>query len=344
MSFSSLATLLTLVTGLSLSPQGAPSGFKSPAPLGPWNPVFDYTNLPPPNTEFWADLQPAKVPMEGAIRLARETEKVAVRPLKVALRPGPEGATWYLELFVGDEPDQKRVNLTISTAEEKVLRRLELSSIPPAEQALWPLAQGVKVPAEDSIEVAKKTVYGHKATPLVLEPRARLLQLVGSEGSSLWDIEMMGLDRKQQQPRRYDVKVDTQAPNFKVMLLLDRFAGTPLRRGVPTELDNGLVIYDFKPGEGEELTPASKVRVSYRLWLLDNTKVHDTFKNKQPETFLVSEAPLEGMRQGLLGMKVGGRRKICMPYTMAFGEAGGPLAPPRAMIVCDMCVDALVTD
>ncbi len=342
MSFSSLASLLTLVAGLSFSPQGAPTGFRTPAPLGPWKPLFDYTNLPPSNGEFWADLGTAKVSMEAAIRLAREGEKAAVRPLKVTLRPGPEGAAWYLELFVGEAPDQKRVNLTISTSEEKVLRRLELRSIPPVEQEIWPLALQVQVPAEDAIEVAKKGVIGHKVSPLVLDTRARTLQLVASQGSSLWDIEMMGLDRKQEQPRRYDVKVDTQAPMFKLVLLLDRFAGTPLRRGVPTELDNGLVIHDFKTGDGEELTPDSKVKVGYRLWLLDNTKIHDTFKNKRPETFRVSNAPLEGMRQGLLGMKVGGRRKICMPYTMAFGEAGNELAPPKAMVVCDAWVESLV--
>ena len=42
----------------------------------------------------------------------------------------------------------------------------------------------------------------------------------------------------------------------------------------------------------------------------------------------------------MVGMRVGGRRKIAMPYTMGFGEAGNELAPPKAMVVCDVVVES----
>jgi FKBP-type peptidyl-prolyl cis-trans isomerase len=327
MSFRSLARSLALAAGLALPAQALQ--------LGRFKPLFDYTNLPPTNEEFWGALSGGSVSMEDAIALAEETEKTVVRVLRAEQRLGP-APTWQLELFVGDGPEPKRVNFTIASAKKEVVKRLELRSASPEDAALLPLLLASQVPGEDAIEVAKKALIGSKPVPMVSDPRARTLEFSGEHGVSQWKFEMMALDKKEQRPRRYAVVCDTKAPQFKHTLLLDRFPGTPLRRGRPTQLENGLVIYDFQEGEGEPATPDSHAKFDYRLWLLDNTKIHDTQKTKLPEVFTVSEAPLEGMRLGILGMKPGGRRKICMPYSLAFGEAGNEIAPPKAMIVCDI--------
>jgi hypothetical protein len=330
-----------LLLGLSSVPAGSVPTVQAPK----WKPLFDYTNLPPSNEEFWEPLSKAAVPLERAIEVAKETEGTTVRTLKAALEPGPEGASWKLELFVGDEPEgPKRVNLSVSTEEPKVLRRLELRSIAPDEQAMWPALRDGQVPAEDSVEIAKKTAIGDKPTPAVIDPRVRTIRVFEERGVAIWDVELMALDKKQQKPRRYAIGVDMHAPHFKHMVLLDRFVGTPLRRNDPSELENGMVYFDFRPGEGEAIGPDTKVVVNYRLWLLDSTKIHDTWKTKLPETFVVSEAPLQGMREGLVGMKVGGVRKIVIPYEKAFGEKGNEISPPKATIVCDLHVDKIVTE
>jgi len=327
---------LVLAAGLFL-PTSAPANQGAK-----WKPLFDYTNLPPTNEEYWEPLVHASVPMEAAIKLAEEGEKASVRVLHGELRPGPEGAAWHLELFVGDGDAVKRVNVIVSTSEPKILHRTELRAIAADEMELWPALSAVKVPAEDSIEVAKKTAIGNKPTPVVHDPRVRTLRITVDHGVSLWDIELMALDRKQSRPRRYEIGVNTAAARFKHMVLLDRFPGTPLRRGQPTDGEQGLVLFDFHTGQGDPITADSTVKVDYRLWLLDQTKIRDTLKTKLPETFKVSEAPLEGMRLGMVGMQVGGRRKICMPYPLAFGEKGTELSPPKAMVVCDIWVEQLI--
>lgn len=334
MPFPSIAwSPLVLVAGLSL-PVSAQAK---------WKPLFDYTNLPPSNAEFWEALHGAQVPMEKAIELAKQTEKGTVRTLKAELKSGPEGAAWLLELFVGDEPGaQKRVNLSISAAEPKVLRRLDLRSISADEQELWEVLVKAQVPAEDSIEVAKKAAVGNKPKPVVLDPRARTLTISTKDGAALWSIELMALVPNEDHSRRYMIGVDMDMPHFKHLVLLDRFPGTPLRKYTPIALENGLLLHDWKVGEGEEVGPDSRVKVHYRLWLLDNSKFRDTRKTNLPETFVVSEAPIKGMSAGMLGMKVGGKRKICIPYPLAFGEAGNALAPPKAMVVCDIEVLELV--
>lgn len=335
MPFPSIAwSPLVLVAGLSL-PASAQAK---------WKPLFDYTNLPPSNADLWETLHGAQVPMEKAIELAKQTETGAVRTMKAELKPGPEGAAWLLELFVGDEAGlPKRVNLSVSAAEPKVLRRLELRSIPADEQLLWDALVETQVPAEDSIEVAKKAAIGNNPKPVVVDPRARTLRISVEKGAALWDIELMALTPDEDHSRRYKVGVETSAPHFKHLVLLDRFPGTPLRKYQPTELANGLLLYDWEVGEGEEVGPDSRVKVHYRLWLLDNSKFRDTRKTKLPETLVVSEAPIKGMTEGMLGMKVGGKRKICIPYPLAFGEAGNELAPPKAMVVCDIEILELVT-
>ena len=278
MSFPTAAwSALAVVSGLFLPPQ-SPSNSR-------WNELFDYTNLPPSNATFWEPLSRAQVPMEAAIEAAKQSEQGTVRTLKAELVPGPEGATWRLELFVGDEAP-KRVNLTVSAAEPKVLKRLELRSVTAGEQELWTAFSKVRVPAEDCIEVAKKAAYGRLATPRINDARARTLTLTQEKGITIWTLELMGLapkkeDAKKENVRRYGVGVDTKNPVFKYLKLLDRFAGTPLRANEPTELPNGMVLYDFRPGEGDPLAADAEVEVNYRLWLLDNTKLHDTWKRSE---------------------------------------------------------------
>src|SRR5207249_2757305 len=100
---------------------------------------------------------------------------------------------------------------------------------------------------------------------------------------------------RKEQIRRYEFNVNAAKPVVKRKIMLDRFAGEPLRGEKGTELANGMILHDFTPGDGEPVTADSKVKVNYRLFLLDNTKLHDTWKAHRPETFVISAAPLKGM-------------------------------------------------
>jgi peptidylprolyl isomerase len=315
-----------------------------PAAQGPWKPLYDYTRLPPSNEEFWAPLGAAQVQMEDALELAAQTEGAEVRPLKASLKPGEAGATWDLELFVGDGKDGKpqRVNLSVSVAEPKVVRRLELLEPTKEEVLAWNVMTKTQVPAAVAIQLCKGRTKGGKPEPAVDDPRMRLLEFVAVETAPIWNCELMGIEKEI--VRRVEFLINAEKPVVRRRLLLDRFAGEPLRSAQPIALENGMYVHDFIVGDGAVVAADSKVQVNYRLFLLDNTKLHDTWKSKRPETFLVSQAPLKGMTEGLIGMRVGGKRKLAMPYALAFGEAGNEIAPPKAMVVCDVFVEQLLDE
>lgn len=317
----------------------APAGS---APVKGFDPSFDYTNLPPSNEDLWAPLVAAQVTLEQALEVAQEAEGAPVRPLAAEMKLGSE-PTWHLQLFVGEPGTApRRVNVRVSSREPRVLKRMELREVVEAEVSIWKLLEQYQVTPALAISLAKERMVGNKAEPTLVDVRARRLVFVPEKEAMHWKLEVMGFENKGELPRRREVEIDALKPIVRQNLMLDRFAGEPLRAATPTALPNGLWIHDFLVGDGEELTLDSRVEVNYRLFLLDMRKLHDTTTNKKPETFVVGQAPLKGMTQGMLGMRVGGKRKIAIPYALAFGEQGNELAPPRAMVVCDITIERLL--
>jgi peptidylprolyl isomerase len=322
------------------------SGPFAPQGQRKWKPLFDYTNLPPANEELWAPLAAATVSLEQAVAIADEAEEAPVHAFKAEIEMRDGAPLWKLELFTGELTAAKpgRLNLHVSATEPKVVKRLELLTLAPDEERAWSVFKNAKVPLANATQLAKDKVVGQKGEKqIVPDPRARSAMFV-SEGDPIWQVDVMGFEGKNEELRRYRVNVSAERPIAKLKLMLDRFVGEPLRSADPIELPNGMFVHDFTVGDGAEVTAASKVRVNYRLFLLDTTKIHDTWETKQDETFAVSEAPLKGITEGIVGMRAGGKRKLAIPYVLAFGEAGNEIAPRKAMVVCDIAVEEVVEE
>jgi len=306
-----------------------------------WDPRFDYTNLPPSTAALWQVAQGA-VPLEKVLAFVAETEGKSVRVILAEQRPGSP-AVWYLQLFLGGEDgNPERLNLQVASDELKVLKRTALRSMPDDERAVWVSLAECPVPAEVAIQLALERGRGDLESNALDGIQVRKLTFV-PDLKPVYRCEVIGQEHTSQVLRRYEMEVSAKDPKVRKRLLIDRFPGEPLRASEPVEL-RGMFVHDFEVGDGEEVHPDSKVRVNYRLFLLDGSKFYDTWKDQREETFLVSQAPLKGITAGMEGMRVGGRRKIAIPYELAFGEAGGELAPPRAMVVCDIQVEGLATE
>lgn len=309
-----------------------------------FDPLFDYKSLPPENEALMAPLEACTLTMQDAFKVARESEGPEARPNRVELRTTPGGNHWRFELFVGpvDQARPKRVNLQISTTEAKVLKRLELSTLAPDEVKAWDVLRKNPVAFDIAVDLAVERAKGDKEEARWTGARARLARFVPEPKAPIWDIELLAHEARHEAVRRVAFWVHADKPQVQRFVLMDRFPGEPLRnKGQATQLENGLHVYDFVVGDGQELARDANVKVNYRLFLLDGQKIYDTWETKLPETFRVDQAPLKGMTEGLLGMHVGGRRKIAMPGSLAFGAKGSELAPPEAMIVCDIVVEEL---
>ena len=90
-----------------------------------------------------------------------------------------------------------------------------------------------------------------------------------------------------------------------------------------------LKVEDLKVGSGLEAKPGASVKVHYTGWLTDGKKFDSSLDRKEPFVFpLGAGQVIRGWDQGVVGMKVGGKRKLTIPPSLGYGAAGAPGAIP----------------
>jgi peptidylprolyl isomerase len=89
---------------------------------------------------------------------------------------------------------------------------------------------------------------------------------------------------------------------------------------------SGLEIKDLKVGDGPVARTGNNVTVQYVGVSYSNGKQFDaSWDTGQPFTFpLGGGQVIPGWDQGVVGMQVGGRRRLIIPPELGYGEAGYP--------------------
>lgn len=100
-----------------------------------------------------------------------------------------------------------------------------------------------------------------------------------------------------------------------------------------TEPDQNLAYQDTVVGTGDIANSGKVVTVAYKGTLMSNRK---TFDEGQISFRLGAGKVITGWEQGIVGMKVGGKRVLKIPPRLAYGERGaGAVIPPGAHLVFD---------
>jgi len=100
---------------------------------------------------------------------------------------------------------------------------------------------------------------------------------------------------------------------------------------------SGLKYEDLKVGGGKEAKKGDTVEVHYTGTFADGKKFDSSRDRGQPFKFeLGAGRVIKGWDEGVAGMKVGGRRKLVIPYQLAYGEAGRSGIPPKSELTFDV--------
>jgi FKBP-type peptidyl-prolyl cis-trans isomerase len=91
-------------------------------------------------------------------------------------------------------------------------------------------------------------------------------------------------------------------------------------------------------GTGAAAKAGDTVTVNYVGALPDGTVFDASAKHGQPFSFTLGAGQvIAGWDQGLVGMKVGGKRKLIIPPDMAYGAQGaGGVIPPNATLLFEV--------
>ncbi len=105
-----------------------------------------------------------------------------------------------------------------------------------------------------------------------------------------------------------------------------------------TTTASGLKYVDLKEGTGPSPKKGQNILVHYTGWLQDGTKFDSSVDRNQPFPFRVGVGQvIRGWDEGVMSMKVGGKRKLIIPPKLGYGARGaGGVIPPNATLIFEV--------
>jgi FKBP-type peptidyl-prolyl cis-trans isomerase len=105
--------------------------------------------------------------------------------------------------------------------------------------------------------------------------------------------------------------------------------------GSESNLDFGeLKIETTQEGDGREAESGDEVSVHYTGTLKDGTEFDSSYKRGEPYTFVLGIGQvIQGWDQGIVGMKVGEKRRLEIPSSLGYGAEGSGSIPGGAGLI-----------
>lgn len=86
-------------------------------------------------------------------------------------------------------------------------------------------------------------------------------------------------------------------------------------------MSNELRVEDLQAGDGKEAVKGALITTQYRGWLEDGSEFDSSYSRGKPFQCVIGTGRvIKGWDQGLMGMKVGGKRRLFVPAHLAYGD------------------------
>jgi len=96
---------------------------------------------------------------------------------------------------------------------------------------------------------------------------------------------------------------------------------------------SGLYVQDLVTGSGPVAVTGRSVVVRYTGWLPSGKR----FDGSEITVTLGSNKTIRGWEEGLLGIRVGGKRRLVVPPHLGYGaKAAGDMIPPNSVLIFEM--------
>ena len=111
-----------------------------------------------------------------------------------------------------------------------------------------------------------------------------------------------------------------------------------LYKQATNNMEQELKIEVLKEGTGEPTKQGDKVTVHYTGWLEDGTKFDSSVDRGPAFIFTLGVGQvIQGWDEGMLGAKVGEKRKLTIPSVLAYGETGmGSIIPANSILIFEV--------
>lgn len=97
------------------------------------------------------------------------------------------------------------------------------------------------------------------------------------------------------------------------------------------------LMADLAVGSGAEAAVGRTITVNYRGWLTDGRLFDDSYVKQKPLAFVAGQqSVIPGFEQGVVGMKVGGKRRVIVPPAVGYGEVANGGIPAGSVLVFDV--------
>ena len=105
-----------------------------------------------------------------------------------------------------------------------------------------------------------------------------------------------------------------------------------------TKTPSGLAYKDLKVGTGLQPSAGKPVKVHYTGWLENGAKFDSSLDRNEPFVFIIGVGEVvPGWDEGVMTMRVGGKRKLVIPPQLGYGARGaGGVIPPHATLIFEV--------